>query len=402
MRPRRYFVRFSIIPVAVSSVVGLGASPAVATDEDGFSLRRYTATAIAAATRPAALAEGKSAERVRAYLEEAAREGRLVDVARVRVATLRDPAAGQIDLIWDDLAEPQYVGVTDRTDGADAGQTGVGVVFAERESAVPGTPTAAGLGYEAGYNLRGMYQYGNTGCRTVRFDPKYSSSSDHWTTTCYQKFAQSGTNRWIYNRWALWNRAKPDSGTRAENVDFTTRSRPWAGHEYKVVALDGWTPAAGTSQCAETLSYDLHVTSGVSVTIPLHRCSVTTVLPEANKRSMGMDWNGRSQNQLYEDYGMAIRADSTATVPIFADYLWAEVQYCGNVAGASCAGGPSQYLVEKDSGWSSTNSANGPRPRVVNFQVATAGNGSGGRGDALYVAGPVSPGAAGELAESAP
>lgn len=345
-RNKRWY-RSGAVAAATAALMVAGVAPATAA-EDATQVRQYLADTLASATRPAALAQGKSAARVQAFMDEASRSGRLVDIARVRVATVNDPFAGQVDMVWDDLGDAQYLGVTHL--GTDkAGQTGLAASFSEPTSAAPLTPGPGGFGYESGYSLSGLYEF-NRGCRTVYFDSAYLSTQDHWTTTCYQKMAKSGTDKWVYNRWALFNRAKPEYGLRGEILDFTTRSRPWKGYESRVVALDGWTPAVGSGNCTETVQFKFEY-AGASVMIPLHRCSTTRVLPEANIRSMGMDWDGRTSSQLYEDYGMAFRAANTTVVPILADYLWAEVQYCTNY-GVSCGPtSPSQYLKLTDSGW---------------------------------------------------
>lgn len=341
--------------------VGLGATMALSglvTDSAGAApseaapqITSYSGKSLRQATKPERDVTGKSRDRARRYTDDSARNGRLVDAKRVQVATLQNvKGAGQVDLVWDDQSIPDYVGVVTQGSG-DQAQTGVGVVFTEPTTAAAPAANAGGFGYESGYSLRGMYQYGNTGCRTVYFNPEYAHSSDHWTTTCYQKFAQSGTNRWIYNRWALFTRGTPASGIRAEIVDYTTRSRPAKGHESKVIALDGWTTAQGNNSCSTVANVNLNVTSNVGISIPIHRCSTTKELPEANLKSMGMDWSGNTQNQLYEDYGMAIRASSTSAVPVMADYLWAEVRNCGQL-GIPCVNGTnSQYLALKDAGW---------------------------------------------------
>jgi hypothetical protein len=353
MRVRKRLAQLATLPLLVASVTAIGAAPATA--ETAPTLTRYTVETLAATTRPAALAQGKSAERVQAFLDQAAGSGRLVDIARVRVATITDPEAGQVDLVWDDFAEPQYVGVTHKdgeTEGS--GQTGVGVVFAETAAQLPPVPGAGGFGYETGYDPSGMYKYGNTGCRTVYYTPKYGHTSDHWSTQCYEKYARSGASNWIYNRWALWNRGKPTASWHAWTIDFAIRSRPWKGEEYKVAALDGWTPASGHSNCSEEINVTLNAGPG-SLKIPIHRCSTTTVMPDATKKGMGMDWNGQTEDQLFEDFGMAVRANDSSTVPVMADYLWAEVQYCGS-GQADCYGAdPSEYLQDTDSGWGSAN-----------------------------------------------
>lgn len=233
---KKALVRLAAVPAVAGVVLVLGAAPAHAEEDaaDAVALQHYLHDTLATSTRPAVLAQGKSADRVRRFLDEAARNGRLVDLAQVRVATVTDPHAGQIDLVWDDGGTPQYVGVTSRS-SAGNNQVGLGAVFSEPEVQMPPAPSAGGLGYESGYDLKNMYEYGSPGCRTVYFNPRYPSvgDEDHWTTTCYQKFAQSGTDRWIYNRWALWDQAEPHWAVRAETIDFTTRSRPWSGHEGK-------------------------------------------------------------------------------------------------------------------------------------------------------------------------
>ncbi len=120
VRKRKRLVRLAAMPAVAAAVLALGVGPAHAEESaaDGPVLQHYLQDTLATNTRPAALVQGKSADRVRRFLDEAARNGRLVDLAQVLVTTVTDAHAGQIDLVWDDGATPQYVGVEDRPPGA--------------------------------------------------------------------------------------------------------------------------------------------------------------------------------------------------------------------------------------------------------------------------------------------
>jgi hypothetical protein len=336
--------------LALSANPGWAAAAASA-DEPAVKVARFGREALARATQPAgqrARADRRAETRIGRYLAEQARSGRLVDRAALRMAVIPSPfAKGEIGVIWDDASVLEKLDVFEQ-ENAEQGQAGIGAVFGEspagaaRKDAV----AAGGFGYGAGFNPRNMYKY-SSGCRTVFFGSAYPSNEDHWTTTCYQKWAEPGTRNWIYNRWAVWDKAQPKySWDWNWTADFTIRSRPWRGYESRVSGIQNWTPAYGSGSCSEIANVTLSI-GAASLSIPLHRCQSQQVLPNATARSMGIDWDGLSTAQLYLDFGLELVAANTTTVPIYADYVWATMKYCQ----APCAAPSWQNLKWTDSGW---------------------------------------------------
>jgi hypothetical protein len=351
VKPRAIAV---LAALALVAGLALSASPAFAAADASappVKVARFDRAALAKATQPAsqrARASGRSETRITRYLNEQARSGRLVDRGALKMALVPSPFAdGEIGVIWDDASVLDKLDVFKQED-AEQGQVGIGAVFGESPASAgaKGAVAAGGFGYGAGFNPRGMYKY-SSGCRTVFFNAPYPSSEDHWTTTCYQKWAQSGTRNWIYNRWAVWNKAQPTySWDWNWTTDFTIRSRPWAGYESRVSGIQDWTPAYGSGSCGDVGNVTLSI-GGASLTIPLHKCQSQQVLPNATAHSMGIDWDGTTTGQLYLDFGLELVAANSTTVPIYADYVWATVKYCQ----AICAVPSFQNLKWTDSGW---------------------------------------------------
>ncbi|MFG1823648.1 hypothetical protein ACGFIJ_14270 [Microbispora bryophytorum] len=321
--------------------------PAQVSRIDDQAIRQGTRTG--AQIESSRLANSKAAAAVQRHLDEEARRGNLVDRKDVHLFTSRDAATNvEVGVVWDGSARPDRIDIVRRDPkGIGANQLGVGVGFREDpQAAGVSSPTAssAGFGYENVVSYKGVSQVGSTSCGTVYWTPDYYSQEDHWSTTCYQKWKQSGTKNWIYNRWGLFDQAESSTNS-PRTVDVTFRSKPWSGYESRVTGIKGWSPAFGPTTCSDTANYTLSFSSTVSVTIPIHRCNSMAVLPNATQHSMGMDFDGETTNQVYLDYGLALYASDSATTPVYADYTWAEVDW-GAVWDPNV-----NTLLWTDSGW---------------------------------------------------
>jgi len=275
------------------------------------------------------------------FLDDMARLGRLYDTADLGVTSVSGGPAGAVTVVSPSGYAPVDVETASLSEnGADRSGFGVAMVA---DSAPAAPQSRVGLGFGAGVNAVGM-NYKSGACATQFFTPQYAAGSDHRLTTCWEKWKSSSDARYIYNRWAWFTRANPAGGY-AGTLDFTIRSRPWAGHEGKVTAFLGHTPAFPNNDCGAQANASLSVGPG-SLSIPVHRCASTSILENANTKSGGMDWNGQTAGQLFLDFGIAI---NTNAEPVYADYSWMEV--CKSLVAATCPGNPSQYLIRKDSGY---------------------------------------------------
>jgi hypothetical protein len=194
---------------------------------------------------------------------------------------------------------------------------------------------------------RGMYLY-SSGCRTAKLAASYPSSTPHMLTTCYEKWAQAGTRNWVYYRWADWQQAKPSGLSAAVTLDFTIRSRPWKGQEYKVANVTSYSSVLGGSNCNNIATVSLNFSASVGVSIPIHQCSAISRFYDASQHSIMADFNGKTKGVLHLDYAITIVAADTRVVPTFADYAWAEIEYCTRPVLCRY---PSQYIVDRDAGW---------------------------------------------------
>jgi hypothetical protein len=329
----------------VASLTFSTAGPALAGDGDGPSVQRWSADELAAATQPGTRAQRP--ERVDTFLDLEARQGRYRDKAQVREATVESADGGLITVVHGTDSRPESLAVaTQAFDSGSEVQTEFAGEFAETDTGP--APATGGFGYGGGLNPQGMYKY-NGGCRTVFFEPLYAHKDDHWTTTCYEKWAQSGTRNWIYNRWGWFTRGTP-SARYAYVIDYEIRSRPWKGYESRVTQLFDHTPApSSSSSCSNTANWSLKI-GPVGITIPGHRCNGSfVVFPNANVRSGGVDWGNQKLGQVFLDFGIAIQASNTSTVPLYADYTYAVV--CDGLTAATCTSNRQQALKLTDSGW---------------------------------------------------
>lgn len=167
--------------------------------------------------------------------------------------------------------------------------------------------------------------------------------------SCYEKWAESGTRQWAYNRWGIWSKASPLLGS-AATIDLTLRSRPWEGMESRISKLNKWVPTSPSSQCNPGGSFDLTY-YGAGLNVDIDNCEDMSVLPEIGEKSMGIDWDGSStRQQMALDFAMHITATNDTIIPMFADYMWAEVRNCG-VIPCNPTQIPTYKYVHTDSGW---------------------------------------------------
>ncbi|GHD37967.1 hypothetical protein GCM10007147_46090 [Nocardiopsis kunsanensis] len=161
--------------------------------------------------------ETASESKVKDYLASQARQGNLVDEKEVMSASVESPLDGSsVDLVWNDSMSPTEMNLSLlEGEGEKASQVGLGVAMKHNEVDMDGTrETPIGMGYGAASDIDGMYLFSQD-CFNAYFGPNYDTvdDEDHYMTTCYQKFAESGTVNWVYNRWGHWETAEPVTGT---------------------------------------------------------------------------------------------------------------------------------------------------------------------------------------------
>ncbi|MFI7586847.1 hypothetical protein ACIB24_07210 [Spongisporangium articulatum] len=277
-------------------------------------------------------AVGRSKDRVKTFLDDEARRGRLVRTKDVTVVRTDLPdGAGQAMLVT--KGEPAEVQFLSRP-ATSTEPAGFGVVVGGTDSDDV-TSSTGGLPADAVVSSSGMTKRGG-GCRTVWWDNPWSAN-DNKLVTCYEKWQAPGTRNWVYNRWALADPAKGNI------TDFTIRSRPWSGTEGRMDTLDNWAPKPSQScnnGASATLGY-----GGASVTVPYIYCSSKIeIYPDSNSNSMGTGWYGSTSDQLQIDFAMAARTYNSSQELTYADYAWLTTRLCGNAC---------QYDNDKytDPGW---------------------------------------------------
>ncbi|MEV7098018.1 hypothetical protein AB0M80_34740 [Amycolatopsis sp. NPDC051045] len=341
----------------VLTLAGSLTTPAAAMSEPAITSQTASVdlTAVSHATRSGAdtaRLDPVARKAVDQHVQEQAADNRLLPESDVSVALVDNPlSGGKIGLVWERGSAPARLDVfrAARADGSTVDE-GLAAAFTETGASEPAAH-GNGFGYSPGINPAGnMYLYSD-GCRTIFFVPDYAANRDHKTTTCFQKWAEHGTDQWIYNRWAEFLQGNPSDTLldHARTVDFTIRSRPWAGQESKVNRISTWTPLGGGKSCSEVLNFSLTLGS-VGLSVPVHQCETRTSLANATAKSMGVDWDGSTSSQLFLDFGLGLHAANSTVVPVYADYVWAEVQHCED---SDCLVGAwhSQYLTWRESGW---------------------------------------------------
>ncbi|MBL7262160.1 hypothetical protein [Paractinoplanes lichenicola] len=323
-------------------------------DEAGMNAAGTSARTDAAGKRSVG---AKEKARVADYMNRQARSGRLLRSSDVRVATVPSPVSPghDITLVWGAKRVPSELRMQQVGDDEN-GAMGLAIEFApdgteETRGAEP-AQLSGGSGYDNAINPKNMYTKSIwTGCANAYWDSKYSST-DYHVESCYEKWAQSGTNHWVYNRWGLFTR--PDSSTVKPDIrDFTIRSRPWKqdlNHINYVSKLNSWAPPGPTSKC-ETKTYTVGggaAGGSASVGIPIQTCSTTILHIDTGQKMIGIGVEGHEPTgrQARLDVGGDYNATNKTAVPVWADYAWATVQYLGPQGTTR----KDEYVL-KDSGW---------------------------------------------------
>jgi hypothetical protein len=296
--------------------------------------------------------------RVADFLDGRARAGNLLRKSDIRVATVANPlsAGHDITVVWSGPSEPGDIRLQSVGDDK-AGASGLAIEFnpgTAEEAVGTSANLAGGSGYDAGTSPKNMYTKSTwNGCHNAYWDASYSTT-DYHVESCWEKWAQSGTKHWIYNRWGLFTR--PDSSTAHPDIrDFTIRSRPWKvdlNHASSFVAkLNSWQPT-GPSQTCSTKTATLGGTySGISGTlgIPVQTCSTSVLHIDTGQKEIGIGVEGHEPTgrQIRVDVGGDYDATSATPIPVWADYAWATVRYN---SGPQTVQDTDDYVL-KDSGW---------------------------------------------------
>ncbi|MEU8153518.1 hypothetical protein AB0B94_07630 [Micromonospora sp. NPDC048986] len=317
---------------------------------DGATLRQGTV----AAKSINSTADVKSGQRLKEHLDDAARNGRLVDTLDTHLSTVADPftPGATIQLAWDGDKAPESVRYARRDNAEGTADVAMGVQVGGNEAVKerPRKATAGssgGSGYAAGFNSSNMIRTDNY-CTDTWFVPSYSSSRDHKITSCFEQWEQNATVHFVYNRWALWSPAPPPFGLSANTVDFYVAARPWSGYASRFRSLNDWAPRAPTSACDTKATFTLGGTfAGVngSVAIPINVCQQYRMDITASAKKIGIDFDGSRSGQMYMDVAGDFSAINATTALLWADYNWVELRLCSpSVCG-------SEQWVAKDSGW---------------------------------------------------
>lgn len=314
----------SACTIALTLATAQSASADVTNGENREYVVAYDASQLAAA---ASTPGAHTTSLVDRFLLSRARDGVLSDAKSVRVAMLPDPAFRDrnIELVWHATGKPQGLFLAHDTNGEPgASSSALGFSFVEDRTAGSYSLVTGGSGYGNATSVSGAYLY-SSGCADIYFTSGYGPQ--HHMITCYQKYARSGTDYWIYNRHTAFNKASTPVGLSAYYVDFTIRSRPWRGYESRVWQMLDWAPAQPSNHCGSATA---SISAGpASISFPVSQCTSVTPLANASQKMFGMDFNGRaSQRYMRLDAAGAFRASNTTVVPIFADYNWVEVRAC--------------------------------------------------------------------------
>lgn len=360
MNPRGLIPRSLLAIASVVAVVSVSSAvPASAAAQPGHVTRGpekvhdISLASIRQATVPLAKADADLKAKASSYMQQRARDGVLVDSKQVKVAHTKDPLSGaNVEQVFTSNIEPNLIRVAkqDLTDdsGGHATDMSLGVAYNE----IPGaSPTlAAGAGSGSAVSTTGMYLYSNA-CVQTFWTAGYAtvSNADHSSTSCFQKYAKSGSNIWAYNRWGVFTSAQPSaSSTLTRIMDWTIRSRPWNTQTNQFTGLVDWQPRTGSASCSEiplSVSY-----SGVSLSANMYSCSQNFIVyPNASAVSMGAEQDNlpTGQRQVEGDFGMIYTTANTTDAPAIADYQWATVRWG---ACSTCSAYEASY-ERNDSGW---------------------------------------------------
>lgn len=297
----------------------------------------------------AALATGAAREKVEHFVEQEARAGRLVNVADLDVISIDLGAQGSVGAVLPKTDTLQDLTAVLAGPNADHPVFLAGA-FVDHADPAPTLPAAPG--YDGAFNKSGMTRT-NEACRDLWWDAAYPTvnNSDHHVYDCWEKWRDTRNNaQWAYNKYTLFDAADGKDGWKGQLVDATIRMRPWSGYEGRVTAGPYNYAPKPTDTCT-TYSATISFPSGSSLGVPQVYCTPNLqVFPNGTAHSFGTDWGGRTTGQVYLDGAFRFVASSSTTTPIYADYVWLEVNYCWG-PGNCYQGNPSQYLKWTDSGW---------------------------------------------------
>ncbi|MFE9206917.1 hypothetical protein [Micromonospora sp. NPDC007230] len=351
--------------VAVAVATALPAAPAsakVSAEEPVTEVIEFGAEEVDTVARPGPDGKWRGRDRMDSYLDDQARDGRLVDDAIVRYGSLPDPFREdeKVDIVWEGENSPEKITYGERSQDGEK-VTGLGVEFQPDETA-DAAEVAPSSGYNTAFNYSNMARRSN-GCTTSWFKPGYWSSWDHKIVSCYEKFQQTnggstGQKHWIYNRWALWTPAPVSyADERRYTTDMYVASRPWKTTASRVASLNKWIPPAMTESCSTLVNLEIGGTYGGAtgkITIPINKCKEFLQRPNTTSRTIAMDLyvDGQGKRtgdaQLRMDHAGDFTSSGSTVTPSWADYNYVEVQWC-TFFGAACD--PPTAFAAKDSGW---------------------------------------------------
>lgn len=336
--------------VAVASLLSVPGPASASAPADEIRVAEISpATIKAHAQRADKVSRSDSAGRskVREYLDDQARRGRLLNEQDVHVASVANPLrpGRQVHFAWDGASTPRLL-------LQEAGDADVGgmAVAATREEAGSGPASGRfGAGYDGAVAWNNMY-LSNNECYFIYFD-SYYSSLQHQLVSCFEKWAQPGSDHWVYNRWSLWTRA--DDGPTpyyARTKELTIRARPSKGVEWKVKKLNSWAPAGPSQSCQELGNISIGG-SYASISVPIRTCNTTQL--SISPKAIGIKLFEGSYYGTMRQHRIDVVGDFTANdryvVPSFADYNWVEVAYFR--AGCGVCGENVPAYTWRDSGW---------------------------------------------------
>ncbi|MFC4854446.1 hypothetical protein [Actinophytocola glycyrrhizae] len=345
--------RSAAIAVGVVAAIGLGGFPAAAdpaVPEPGeVRIARFDESALKKAAQPFSALKATASvarERVRQHLDEAARNGRLVDESRMMVAELPDPhtPGEEITLVWDSPKPPTEVLYSTKAGSSGGGdhRAAIGVQMGGGDTT--GMPTEragqsrAGSGYSAVFEIDNMYLEDN-GCSTGWFAPTYYASDyDHKIVSCYEVWGVNNTPIFTYNRWALWTPAEAYFPLIfVETEDMEVSARPWAGHESKIHQLADWAPRSGDTvgSCDSNRNFTMGGSWGGftgSVTMPINVCEeywLNVTAGPGSQNRMTIDFDGERGGQMYMDIAGKYDAVDQYVLPYWADRNYMQLEVCG-------------------------------------------------------------------------
>lgn len=286
-----------------------------------------------------------ASERARAteaYLDAQARTGRLVDEGDVEAAVV-----GGATVVWDEAINVDSVVLAQTVDseGREADLEVALTTSIDDAAPVVGSAASTGLGLEVTSSLRGGTRVsGNCATTTVNNDS---------VTTCFAKYKASYTsasyNYYYYERWATATGRTGTWATRAyAPAIIDIRSRPWAGSSAAshTKQLNDYWPRGGSTGCSQVGSVG-YTSAGMSMNVPLQNCDMTTSIPNATTKTMGVIYDqggyisdGRTRTA---SFGMTVAMDK-GYVANMADYTYAKFclpNLCLNQSGN----------LRKDAGW---------------------------------------------------